>query len=405
LELAAHPSYQRLVQVARRCHSAGRCPYDIKPKDIDLARLYSHAYRAHVIGTFHATRLAIEALTLNDRASTRGPCTFLLAALGDLADLAMDPIMPDMRALLGTFQRYDQGVRRAIDGLEQLLEIAGDGRLDRIARRFRAAVEAISSCSGIALTQDTVAPEQASFVVPNLGITIVPLVYGDYHSWNLAWLTGLKSDVPVHHHREGVEIHLGYPPMQGETILGKCRAEVSDGGYAMPIPPLTAHGYVNRSKHEHHVPFVYGSLKAGGWGVFLDVEPQPCQVERLKKVDLKSREMNGSIALEPALAQVAALGTAQRRVLIPAKATDRNGCGGLELAAARITAKGLELPVDSFRAVSVVRGEGMVDIAGIEQPIKAHDHFGIPAGMTAALWQKGREPLVLLDALIRATGR
>ncbi len=403
MELAAHPSYQRLVQVARRSYSAGRCPLGIKQADIDLARLYSHAYRGHVIGAFHATRLAVEALTFNDRSSTRSSCTFLLAALNDLADAALDPIMPDQRALLSTFHRYDQGVRRAIDGLEQLLETAGDGRLDRIARRFRASVEAISGCGGIALTQDAAAPEQASFVVPNLGITIVPLVYGDYHSWNLAWLAGPKSDVPIHEHHEAAEIHLGYAPMQGETILGKARAEVGDGGYAMPIPPETAHGYVNRSDREHHVPFVYGSLKAGGWGVFLDVEPKPCPVERLKKVELQSRDMNGSIALEPALAQAAALGTAQRRVLIPAKATDRDGCGGLELGVARVNAKGLELPLDSFRAVSVVRGEGLVDIAGIEQPVKSHDHFGVPAGMSATLRQKGREPLVILDCLIRST--
>ena len=89
--------------------------------------------------------------------------------------------------------------------------------------------------------------------------------------------------------------------------------------------------------------------------------------------------------------------------LIPAKATDRDGCGGLELGLARITAKGLELPLDSFRAVSVVRGEGLVDIAGIEQPIKAHDHFGVPSAMPATLRQKGREPLLILDCLIRST--
>ena len=30
--------------------------------------------------------------------------------------------------------------------------------------------------------QDTQPPPQASFMVPNLGILIVPLVYGDHHS-------------------------------------------------------------------------------------------------------------------------------------------------------------------------------------------------------------------------------
>lgn len=32
-------------------------------------------------------------------------------------------------------------------------------------------------------------PAQATFVVPNLDIAIVPLIYDDYYSWNLALLT------------------------------------------------------------------------------------------------------------------------------------------------------------------------------------------------------------------------
>jgi len=84
--------------------------------------------------------------------------------------------------------------------------------LFRIRDLFVRHMEAITTGNGIHLTQDTGAPEQGSFVVPNLGITIVPLVYGDHHSWNLAWLGSERSDVPYHlyHlHSEGVEIHFG----------------------------------------------------------------------------------------------------------------------------------------------------------------------------------------------------
>jgi hypothetical protein len=34
-----------------------------------------------------------------------------------------------------------------------------------------------------------------------------------------------------------------------------------------------------------------------------------------------------------------------------------------------------------------------------------HDHFGIPAGITAEIIETGNEPLVLLDAVIRRANR
>ncbi len=394
-----HASYERLVELAERSYQAGRCPHAIAPGDIDLARLYSHAFRAHVIGAFDGTRRAVEAAGLDSRSSRSQAAVCQL--LAELADLSMDPIVPDARALLSTFRRYDTGICRVLDALEELTASDRGGTMERVGRRFREIMEGISTSAGLPLTRDTEAPVQASFTVPNLGITIVPLVYGDYHSWNLAYLRGPRSDVPCHLHREGVEIHLGYAPMHGDTILGPSRAEVAEEGYAMPIPPGTVHGYVNDSEHEHHVPFIYGSLKAGGWGVFLDVEPQSVAVDKLRKARLDSRAMNGSIYLERALDKAEALSKARRQVLIPVKATDRNGCGGLELAVARVTSAGLRLPLDSFRIVSVVRGEGRVAVAGIEQLLKPHDHFGIPAGMSATMWQKGRQGLVVLDAVMR----
>lgn len=401
MDFVAHPSYLRLVDLDQRCHRAGRSTHDIDEGDVALARLYSHAFRAHVIGAFHATKQALDAVEDPGKSPAREIRAYATATLADLADLSMDPIQADARALLSTFHRYDQGVRRIIDGLEQLNDLTSNGRLDRIARRFRQVVEEIAGSNGIHRTRDTGVPEQGSFVVPGLGITIVPLVYGDYHSWNLAWLPGPRSGVPCHRHRDGVEIHLGYPPMDGETILGSSRAAVADGGYAMPIPPMTTHGFVNRADQEHHVPFIYGSLQAGGWGVFLDVEPQTVAVDKLKPVELKNKAMNGSIALNDAIDKASAQKGSKRGVLIPAKATHRAGSGGLELGVIRAGTAGFKTPVDGFRAVSVVRGAGVVELAGIEQPIQAHEHFGIPAGLTANLWQTGRQPLVLLDALLR----
>ena len=108
----------------------------------------------------------------------------------------------------------------------------------------RQIIEDITASNGINLSRDDEAPTQAGFIVPNLGITIVPLVYGDHHSWNLAYLAGDKRNVPVHRHHFGVEIHLGFNPTHGQTVLGTHRANV-DEGYAMPVPPETDHGWIN----------------------------------------------------------------------------------------------------------------------------------------------------------------
>jgi len=308
-----------------------------------------------------------------------------------------------VRALLSTLHRYDEGIDRVLEALRQIQDSGPTDlatTVGPIADRFQSSMEQVSASNGICLTRDTGAPEQASFVVPNLGITIVPLVYGDHHSWNLAWLPGERSDVPLHQHHEGVEIHLGYGPMRGHIILGDCQAEVSEG-YALPIPPRTVHGYVNASAAVHHVPFIYGSFKAGGWGVFLDVEAQPRPLGELRAVNRDSAEMTGTVYLERVIDAAAASAAAARQVMIPAAATDRQGVGGLELAVIRATEAGYRLPVDGFRAVSVVRGAGLVNIGGVEQAVQAHDHFGIPAGVEASLWQRGQQPFVCLDALIR----
>ena len=261
-------------------------------------------------------------------------------------------------------------------------------------------MEEISASNGIHLTRDTHAPEQASFIVPNLGIPIVPLVYGDYHSWNLAYLDKERINVPFHLHQEGVEIHLGYSPMHGYTVHGDCYAEV-DEGYAMPVPPITRHGYVNESTTVHHVPFIFGSLTRGGWGVFFDVEPRPIELNKLEKVPIISRQMDRTVLLEREISKAAAKFPSVRYPIIPASVTDRDGTGGLELSVARVNERGLTLRTDHFCIVSVVHGCGIVQMAGAESPISLHDHFGVPAGIPAFLRQEGKVPLVTLDAVIK----
>ena len=56
-----HENYRNLIEKAQRSHQQNRNPTEIDDRDIILARLYSYALRAHVIGVFHATRVALAA--------------------------------------------------------------------------------------------------------------------------------------------------------------------------------------------------------------------------------------------------------------------------------------------------------------------------------------------------------
>lgn len=397
--LRMHPNYERLADLTCSSHLRGRAPADLAEQDIALARLYSHAFRGQVIGAFHATRVALAAM---DPSSPVAAAHLLRAdeLLADLANRAMDQVGQDMRALISTFHHYCTHVARTVQALDVACALEKNSGLHRIRDLFVHHMEVITAGNGLHLTRDTGAPEQGSFVVPSLGITIVPLVYGDHHSWNLAWLDGERSDVPYHLHRQGVEIHLGFSPMHGYTVLGDAKAELREG-YAMPIPPNTRHGYTNLGKQTHHVPFIFGSLSCGGWGVFLDVEPQPRDLADLETVSVLSQKMNGTVQLEAEVAKAASRYSSLRYVLIPADRTDRAGVGGLELSIARVTERALEFRADRFCAVSVVQGRGMLRLAGQEIEVSAHDHFGIPSGMTASLQQLGSDPLVTLDSVLR----
>jgi hypothetical protein len=401
VELALHPAYEQLIDRARHSHARHRSPAEISAEDVTRARLYCYAFRKHTIGAFDATRKALERMAPAGAAAESWR-TRAEEALADAANLAMEPVPADFRAVVATLYRYHQCVQRAIDSLRREAAL-GDGRVEAVGDRFVEILSAITASPGIDLAQDTHAPEQASFIVPGLGIVIVPLVYGDHHSWNLAWLGEEHRHVPTHRHHHGVEIHLGFNPTHGLTVLGKHRARV-DEGYAMPIPPDTDHGWVNTADEIHHVPFVFGSLRHGGWGVFLDVVPQPRPVEAFTAlVERDSPPFKQMIYLERHIAQAAAAGASRRQVLIPHTVTNRGGSGGLELAITRVVHGSHAYALDSFRIVSIVRGGGTAEIEGIRREVKAHDHFGIPAGMRGTL-RAGPGGLVALDALIRPPG-
>ena len=393
-------TYAELVDRAARSHVANRNPAGISATDIARARLYCYGYRGQVIGTFNATRVALE-----EHAPAAGEAAVWRQradeALADLADLAMDPIPHDYRAVISTLHHYHAGVRRTLESLEHESHLAHNVHLARITSLFQTTVETISNCGGLPCVQDTHAPEQASFVVPSLGISIVPLVYGDFHSWNLAWLGGDERNVPTHQHQRGVEIHLGYEPTHGETVLGDVRCRCDDG-YAMPIPPQTRHGWVNTSEHPHHVPFIFGSLDHGGWGVFLDVEARTEPVATLELVPREGPGFSEMIYLERELDRLAQPGDTARDVLIAHTVTDRDGTGGLELAASRVGPQRLVFDDVRYRIVSIARGSGRVRIAGVERAVEAHDHFGIPAGMPAELIPTGDTTLVVLDTTIHS---
>jgi hypothetical protein len=260
-------------------------------------------------------------------------------------------------------------------------------------------LQTISSGNGIYVANSAHVPEQAGFVVPNLNIVILPLIYGDHHSWNVALLTREGFGVPVHRHWKGVEIHLGYSPVKGRTVLGPYMAEVNEG-YAMPIPPMTDHGFQNLSGHEHAVPFIFGSLITGGWGIFFDVEARSRDFSASKVVRLDAEAMNGTVFLDRAIREALTWEKAGGHVLIPATKAGSPEVGGLELAVLRVDSNGYPLTAGRYKMISVQTGRAKIRLGDFEAELKAHDHVGIPAGIPAAIRQFGEENLVILEAVI-----
>jgi hypothetical protein len=118
---------------------------------------------------------------------------------------------------------------------------------------------------------------------------------------------------------------------------------------------------VNLGKEVHHVPFIFGSLRLGGWGVFADVSPQPSDVGSLTDEPISSSAMNGIVLLEREIQFAAIRKSTDRFPIIPAHRTDRDGIGGLELCIVRVVSSGFHYNVDRFCAVSVIGREGEVN--------------------------------------------
>jgi mannose-6-phosphate isomerase-like protein (cupin superfamily) len=403
MSLPASESYAQLLEKARWSHANGRNVFHILQTDVDAARLFSYGYRSQAIGTFHATRVAIDA----EENGTTGPYvkTCLLQArilLDQLEAKAGESVPRDFRALISTLYYYDQWVNQVAEVLEKASVRGTNSKLEIIRRRFLQNIEPISSGNGIYVARDMALPEQGAFIVPNLGISIVPVIYGDHHSWNAAFLTANQVGVSVHRHHKGAEIHLGFSPVKGRTILGDNYAEVSEG-YAMAIPPMTDHGFFNTSGHDHIVPFVFGSLTMTGWGIFFDVEPRSNPGVERREHPLESSAMNHSIFLERAIQRARTQATVGREILIPAERAGSHEIGGLELAVNRSQGE-TNLSSDHYRIVSVQSGEGRVRIGAAQTDVGEHDHFGVPAGLACTLTQLGDDPLVFLDAMILPIG-
>ena len=388
-------AYEAVMDRARWSHGNRRSIFHIEDDDVAWARLFAYAYRSQTIGAFHGCRAALNQIFQRDRASPQHSSRSL-QLLKQLEDLSIVPVPDDFRALIFTLCAYDRWIEETLEVLEADCGEGHSEDIQPIRDRFVANMNRISDSNGIYVASDQVLPEQASFVVPKLGITIVSLIYGDHLSWNCAHLSSDAAGGTVHRHHQGVEIHLGFSPIHGRTILGGCATELREG-YAMPIPCLTQHGFDNLSGHGHLVPFIFGSLKLGGWGVFFDVEPRPVKPEDLIDSPLESESMNHSIYLERILEQIAGESATGRKVLIPAKATFSRGTGGLELAVCRVAREGLRLTSDTYGILSVRQGSAIMQIGPATAPLDQYDHVGIPAGMEARIVAQGDAPLVTLD--------
>jgi mannose-6-phosphate isomerase-like protein (cupin superfamily) len=403
MSLQVSELYAQLLDKARWSHANGRNVFHIVQADIDGARLFSYAYRSQAIGTFHATRVAIDA----EENESTGPYvkTCLLQArtlLDQLEAKAGDSVPRDFRALISTLYHYDQWVNQVVQVLEKASVRGTNAKLETIRQRFVQNIEPVTTSNGVYVARDQVLPEQGAFIVPNLGISIVPVIYGDHHSWNAAFLKADQTGVSVHRHHKGAEIHLGFSPVKGRTILGQSYAEVSEG-YAMPIPPMTDHGFFNASGHDHVLPFVFGSRTMTGWGIFFDVEPRPDNGLKRHEHPLQSPAMNHTPFLERDIQRALTQTNFSREVLVPAERAGSQEIGGLELAVGRVQ-KEVDLSSDHYRIVSVQSGKGRVKIGAVQKEVSAHDHFGVPAGLECTLTQLGSDALVFLDARILPIG-
>ena len=357
MNLKVSELYAHLIDKARWSHTHGRNVFEITQSDIDAARLFDYAYRSQAIGAFHATSAVLEDQAL--AADTNIAQARML--LAELEAKAGDAVPRDFRALISTLYFYDQWVMQVVHLLKEAVH--RNATVEKVLENFIRNIERVTNCNGIYLARDLSLPEQGAFLVPNLGISILPLIYGDHHSWNAAFLSAKQFGVSVHRHLKGAEIHLGFAPTHGHTILGSHIADVSEG-YAMPIPPMTDHGFRNTSGHDHILPFVFGSMMMTGWGVFFDVEARANDDAQRELQPLDSEQMNKSVFLDQAIQKASKGHTITREVLIPAERAGSSEIGGLELSINAIPAGEVSLASEHYRIVSIRSGKGRVSING-----------------------------------------
>jgi len=400
MSLHVSDAYAHVVDKARWSHAHGRSIDHIDASDIEGGRLFSYAFRTQTIGTFHATRVAIEAEAGKGTGASVDACLRQSSVLLDqLEARAVDPVLADHRAVISTLYAYDQWTNQVDDLLSRACAQGTYPRLRAIHDQFLRNIQRVTASNGFYVARALELPEQGAFIVPDLNISISPIIYGDYLSWNAAFLVGDRPGVAVHRHRYGAEIHLGYAPVKGQTILGESFTEVEEG-YAMPIPPMTYHGFFNTSGEDHVVPFVFGSFKMGGWGVFFDVEPQSAEPVKRKAEPLESPAMNHSVFLERAIQQMKSGERMTRQVLVPAHRAGSDEIGGLELALTRVGRDAIEMATHHYRIISVESGRAHVRIGNVEAEVSRHDHFGVPAEMSCQITALGADPFVFLDAMI-----
>jgi hypothetical protein len=120
--LRKHTNYAHLADLATSSHLRGRDPKGVSNQEISLARLYSYAFRAHIIGAFHSTRQAVAAIHSDNLLAH---CQLLRASesLATLANRSMDEVGHDVRALLSTFNLYSTHVGIVLDALDSACEL------------------------------------------------------------------------------------------------------------------------------------------------------------------------------------------------------------------------------------------------------------------------------------------
>src|SRR5690242_10359587 len=213
--------YANIIDKTKWSHAHGRSVFHLSQGDVDAARLFSYVFRSQAIGNFHASRLALETQeTLVPMHSTKEYLRRASILLDHLEGRAGETVPKDFRCLLYTLFYYNQWIKDIIELIERAAEGRCQDDLQQIKHRFVTNIERVTRSTGIYLASDCTWREQGVFTVPNLGISIAPMIYGDQHSWNIAFMPADKVGVAVHRHRKGAEIHLGFSPLEGNTILG-----------------------------------------------------------------------------------------------------------------------------------------------------------------------------------------